>query len=482
MTRLRAAVALAAVLAVSGCTSGSPPAPSPSASAVSPPAAAAGSFQPGAPGAGDPYFPTYGNGGYDVASYQLKLRYDPAGNQLTARATIRATATVNLSRLNLDFTGLTVQSITVHGMAAASARDQGELVVRPARGLSRGAGFTVDIAYGGQPGPIDPKLGAGGFLHSNGGAIAVGQPESASTWFPVNDHPSDKATYAIEVTVPEGLSAISNGVLEDRTTAAGWTTWRWAERSPMASYLATLAIGRYRVTTGEHGGKPVLTAVAASLPAGGTADRAIARTVEISDFLATQFGPYPFDAYGGIVVDDARVGYALETQSRPVYGPAFFRGGGDASWVVAHELAHQWYGDSVSLQRWQDIWLNEGIASYAEWLWAEHQGGRPVQQAFQEEYQRTGPEVWQVPPGDPGAGQLFSRSVYKRGAMTLQALRLAVGDAAFFRILKTWAAEKRDANATTAEFIAVCERVSGKSLRTLFDAWLYQKSRPPLPP
>jgi aminopeptidase N len=175
------------------------------------------------------------------------------------------------------------------------------------------------------------------------------------------------------------------------------------------------------------------------------------------------------------------VGYALETQSRPVYGPAFFRSNGDATWVIAHELAHQWFGDSVSLRRWQDIWLNEGLASYAEWLWAEHQGGRPVQQAFQDEYRRSGQDVWQVPPGDPGAGQLFSRSVYKRGAMAVHALRLAVGDAAFFQILKTWAAEKRDANATTAEFIAVCERISGKSLRALFDAWLYQKSRPPLP-
>jgi aminopeptidase N len=299
---------LAVVLALAGCTSGSPRS-GPSASS-SPSSAAAAGFQPGAAGAGDPYYPTYGNGGYDVASYGLKVRYDPAGNQLTATATITATATADLSRFNLDLAGLTVRSVTVDRAPATSSRDKNELVITPRRGIARGTRFTVDIAYGGQPGPVSPNLGAGGFLHSDGSggaAVAVGQPESASAWFPVNDHPSDKATYAIEVTVPAGVSAISNGVLAGRSTTGGWTTWRWREQAPMASYLVTLAIGRYRVKTGEHDGKPVLTAVAESLPEGGSADRALARTTEITDFLATQFGPYPFDAYGGIAIDDERV-------------------------------------------------------------------------------------------------------------------------------------------------------------------------------
>ncbi len=496
--RRAAAIALVtAILAVSGCTNHSPSgtghtAPASSAGIASAAGdanagAGSGQFRPGDAGAGDPYYPTYGNGGYDVASYRLVLRYDPPGNQLTARATITATATADLSRFNLDYAGPTIQSVTVDGAAARSVRDGKELVVTPGRGLASGSRFTVEIAYGGQPGPITDN---GGFLASAGrpgdgsaaGAVAVGEPESASAWFPVDDHPSDKATYAIEVTVPDGYAAISNGVLAGRRNSGGWTTWSWAEHSPMASYLVTLAIGRYRVSTAEHAGKPVVTAVAATLPAGGAADRAMARTTEISDFLATRFGPYPADAYGGIVVDDERVAYALETQSRPVYGPAFFRdSGGDQSWVVAHELAHQWYGDSVSVRRWQDVWLNEGFASYAEWLWAEHQGERSVRQAFEDEYRRAGDEIWQVAPGDPGVAKLFGSSVYKRGAMTLQALRLAVGDDTFFRILRTWAVEKRDGNATTAEFIAFCEHASGKDLGPLFDAWLFQRSRPALP-
>ena len=432
----------------------------------------------GLDGIGDPYFPSHGNGGYDVASYTLKVRYDPATDQLKGAATITATATEELSRFNLDLAGLTVSSVRVDGARAENERKDNELVVVPATVLGKDARFTVEVDYSGVPRPISsPSLGDNGFSATPDGAIALGQPESASTWFPVNDHPLDKATYDIEVTVPAGVSALSNGVPLGVDTADGWSTWRWAERTPMASYLTTLVIGDYRVVNGTHGGKPLVTAVASSLPQGGAAEQAMARTGEVADFLATKFGPYPFQAYGGIVVNDDRIRYALETQSRPVYGAVFFRGGPELG-VVAHELAHQWFGDSVSLRRWSDMWLNEGFASYAEWLWEEHAGGRPVQRNFDTEYAATD---WSRPALDPGPTDLFGRAVYKRGALVVHALRLTVGDEAFFQILKTWTAEKRDGNVTTDDFVAVAERVSGKPLRALLHSWLSDRQAPPVP-
>ncbi|MFV2099939.1 M1 family metallopeptidase [Micromonospora sp. LOL_024] len=438
-----------------------------------------GGFRAGSVDLADPYVPGSGNGGYDVAHYRLGVRYDPADDRLTGRAEVSATATQGLSRFNLDLAGLDVSAVSVDGAPAEHRHADNELVVTPARGIVAGSSFTVDVTYAGVPEPIaDSVLGSGGFQHTDDGAVALGQPHSAATWFPVNDHPSDKAAYDIEVTVPDGLAALSNGVPGERTSADGWTTWRWAERSPMASYLTTLVIGDYQVEIGDHAGKPLVTAVPEGLPATGPEAASMARTGEIADFLATCFGPYPFESYGGVVVADARIGYALETQARPVYGPGFFRDGEPNYSVVAHEMAHQWFGNSVALARWGDIWLNEGFASYAEWLWEEHDGGRSAQRNFEIQYAATD---WSRRTLDPGPGQMFSTAVYKRGALTVHALRRTVGDDAFFEILRTWTAERRDGTATTADLVALADRVSGRSLGAFFDTWLTGTAPPALP-
>ncbi|MGC4744244.1 M1 family metallopeptidase [Micromonospora sp. DT201] len=436
-------------------------------------------FRPGAADAGDPYVPGSGNGGYDVTHYGLDVRYDPSTDRLTGRAVITATATQDLSRFNLDLAGLDVGAVTVGDARADHRRGDGELVVTPRDGLPRGRQFTVTVDYAGVPTPVvDGELGSGGFLHTADGAVALGQPDSAATWFPVNDHPSDKASYDVAVTVPDGLAALSNGVPGPKSSADGWTTWRWSEHAPMASYLSTLVIGDYRVVVGTHAGLPMVTAVAASLPPAGGAATSLARTGAIADFLASRFGPYPFDSYGGIVIADDRIGYALETQSRPVYGPAFFTDDRPNLSVVAHELAHQWFGDSVSVGRWGDIWLNEGFASYAEWLWEEHDGGRTVQRNFELQYAATD---WTQPSVEPGRERMFGAAVYKRGALAVHALRRTVGDEMFFRILRTWTTERAAGNATTADLVALAERVAGRQLRPLFDAWLVGGSAPTLP-
>ena len=471
----------AAVILLAGCPAakpGGPTSPTPGGTG------AAVEFAPGAPGLGDPYYPKAGNGGYDVGHYALDVRYDPDTDQLTGHAVITATATSNLASFNLDLHGLTVDDVTLDGGVVKYTRDGDELTIATGSGLPKGKEFTVDVRYHGVPELYGGAVPGGVFAARKGkqaddGAVAIGEPFVAASWFPVNDHPRDKATYQIRITVPGDLAALSNGVLEGKQPAgSGDTTWAWSESSPMASYLATMVIGDYRVRESTHKGKAVVVAVDADLPQ--QVDSQLARTPEVVDFLETQFGPYPFAAMGGIAIDDPRIRYALENQSRPIYSSTFF-GGADASWVIAHELAHQWFGDSVSVNDWKEVWLNEGFATYAEWLWSQHWGGQTPQQTFDRLYAQAGNAMWRTPPGDPGADDPFVNSVYDRGAMTLHALRMTVGDSAFFEIIKTWAAEKRNANATTPEFVALAERISGQQLDALFLAWLYGETRPPRP-
>ncbi|MEV4510208.1 M1 family metallopeptidase [Dactylosporangium sp. NPDC049525] len=442
-------------------------------------------YLPGAPGIGDPQYPTDGNGGYDARHYNLAVRYQPATHHLDGHATIIATATQNLSRFNLDFMDLTVEDVTVNGRRATWSRHADELVVTPARGLPVGRPFVVDVRYQGVPRTFSvPEIPLESlFMPTDDGAIVAGEPQSGASWYPVNEHPQDKATYTVAVTVPAGLTALSNGVLLGSTTRDAWTTWRWASTSPMASYLSTIAIGRWRIDQHTHDGRQSIIAVDETLPPT-LADDAVARTDEITDFLESQFGPYPFEANGAIVEKHEPLLFALETQTRPIYPASFFADGPNPfdDNLVAHELAHQWFGDSVSVRFWRDLWLNEGFATYAEWLWSEHDGVMSAREWFNLFYDTPVEDgFWSPPPYDPAAENPFVVSVYQRGAMTLHALRLRIGEAAFWRTMRAWTAGHRHGNASTPDFVALAERESGQSLGAFFAAWLSGAQKPPNP-
>ncbi|MFG1607554.1 M1 family metallopeptidase [Actinoplanes sp. NPDC049265] len=453
-----------------------------SATLAATPAYAAPAGHPGAPGLGDPYFPLDGNGGYDARHYDLAVRYAPETDVLTGVATIRARATESLTSFNLDFDGMTIRAITVDGRPATWSRAGQELTVTPRRTLRRGGTFVTRVSYDGVPKKIvDPDLGDGGAFTTDDGVVILGEPDVAAAWFPSNDHPLDKASFSIRLTVPAGTEAISNGTLAGRATRSGWTTWAWEQPEPMATYLASAVVGQFDLTTYRKNGLFFLDAIDPKLSPelAANARATFAREPEFIQFMSGVFGPYPFKAAGGLVDSTGEWGYALENQGRPIYTPGDFstREAGDS--VVVHELAHQWFGDSVALGRWSDIWLNEGFASYAEWLWSEHEGLGTAQENFDQAYARPATSsLWKLKVADPGAPNIFSGAVYTRGAMALHALRLTVGDQVFFKILRTWAQQNRGGNGTTAKFIAHAERVSGRQLDALFTTWLYTAAKP----
>ncbi|MFF9128311.1 M1 family metallopeptidase [Streptomyces sp. NPDC014889] len=428
----------------------------------------------GAPGVGDPYFRYQGNGGFDVRHYDIAFSYDPATRRMNATTTVTAVATQKLDRFDLDFRGPDISMLTVNGTTAGFQRDGQELIITPGSSLPSGRVFTVVVKYAGVPPVItDPDGSIEGWVPTDDGAFVVGEPQGAPAWFPGNDHPTNKATFTFHATVPEGTTAVGNGRLLSQTTASGWTTFVWDSTEPMATYLATVTIGKFEITESTTpSGIPIYTAVDPRLVKRSAA--AVAQIPDIIDYYRQTFGPYPFSSTGAIIDYAPNVGYALETQTRPVFCDV----PSNAVGTMAHELAHQWFGDSVSVRHWSDIWLNEGFATYSEWLWSEHTGGMTAQKLFEQAYAGGKQSFWKITIADPGVVDMFSDPVYDRGAMTLHALRGKVGDAAFFQILRQWVQAYRYGNATTTDFIKLSEKESGMDLTSFFGVWLYQKGKP----
>ncbi|MFJ3905304.1 M1 family metallopeptidase [Streptomyces sp. NPDC090025] len=441
--------------------------------------ASAADFTAGAPGIGDSYYPASGNGGYDVSHYDLRLKYQPSTDLLEGTATLLATTKQNLSRFNLDL-GLKVSEVRVNGRVAKfTASGDHELEVTPAAPLPKGTAVTVVVRYAGKPSEV--KIGGWtAWARTPDGAVAAQEPDSAVWWFPSNDHPLDKATFDVSVLVPDGTQAISNGTLQSQSSKLGWTRFNWRSDKPQATYLATLAVGKFDITTDTTAnGLPVLNAYSKDLGANAGAARAsIERTTEVAEWLESVYGPYPFSALGGYV-PNVTSGFALETQTRPFYSPRQFANGANVS-VVVHELAHQWYGDSVSVADWKDIWINEGFARYSQWLWSEKEGEGTARELADYVFQTRAADdpFWTVKPGDPGADNQFDIAVYDRGALALQALRDEVGDEKFFAVLKGWPKRYAYGNAKVGDFVKYAEKVTGKPLAELFDTWLYQPVKP----
>jgi aminopeptidase N len=431
---------------------------------------------------GDPYFPHDGNTGYEVKNYKLDLSYEPGADQLRGNATISATTTQDLSSFSFDF-GLDTSGVTVNGTPADFKTADGKLVVTPKSAVAANSPMTVAITYSGVPSKVRMH-GEHDWYATPDGAGSVAEPHYAAFWYPCNDHPSNKATWDVSVSVPNGTAAISNGNLVSSQQVGDRTFWKWSSGKPLATYNSFMAIGRFTVkNTTTPDGHTFFRAYSQRLSTtemkNATSD--IEQTPDVIAWESSLFGPYPFAVEGGVAIDAGDENDAEEFQTKPVYSDVFKH---DDIGDIVHENAHQWFGDAVSPKSWKDIWLNEGFARYTEWLWDEHVGKKSAAQAADHDYNNydSGDKFWKTAPGDPGAKKLLDDPVYERGAMTLQALRSTVGDPTFFTILKHRVSEHLYGNDSTDEFIALAERISGKSLRSLFDTWLFSTSRPDNPP
>ncbi|MFB6708273.1 M1 family metallopeptidase [Streptomyces sp. NPDC056333] len=438
-------------------------------------------------GIGDSLFPHLGNPGYDVLSYDIGFTYHGNNKPLDAVTTIDARTTEPLDRINLDFARGSVRAVDINGQRADFAAADEDLVVEVPGRLPAGVPLHITVRH-----TSDPRgdQNSGGWLRTSDGLAMANQADAAHRVFPSNDHPADKAYFTFRVTAPRELTVVANGLAAGKVRDGSSTTWTYRTAHPMATELAQVSIGRSTVLerTGPHG-LPVRDVVPAADAK--ALERWLKKTPGQLEWMERQVGRYPFETYG-LLIADTKTGFELETQTLTLFERSVFTSGIYPEWYVeslmVHELAHQWFGDSVSPRAWSDLWLNEGHASWYEARYAEEHAKRPLERRMRDAYTRS--DSWRAaggPPARPAAPapgekiSIFRPSVYDGSALVLYALRKEIGEPAFDRLERRWVSTHRDSTATTKDFVRLASQIAGRDLTTFFHSWLYGAKTPPMP-
>ena len=426
----------------------------------------------------DSYLPKNGNAGYRVSRYELDLEYKVAINRLSGSATITAVTLTGLQELTLDLSdALTVSKVSVNGKRAAHfACHDRKLRIRLQSKLATGAAMSILVRYGGSPRPFRSLWGDVGFEELTNGALVAGQPNGAASWFPCDDHPSAKAAYRIQISTENPYRVVANGKLVSRQARAARTTWTYEQPEPTSTYLITLQIGMYEISRLAKTPVPMQAALPERLRHNFGHD--FARQPEMMELFVELFGPYPLANGYTIVVTDDVLEMPLEAQGISIFGANHCDGSRASERLIAHELAHQWFGNSVTARRWRDIWLHEGFASYAEWLWSEHSGGPGAEELGRHYQERLRESPQDLLLADPGPRDMFDDRVYKRGALTLHALRRRLGDEKFFALLIDWTTRYRHGSVITEDFTGLAATYCDESLQQFWDVWLYSTQVP----
>lgn len=425
---------------------------------------------------GDPYLCWAGGAGYDALSYDVHVSVEPDTAQITGHADVVVRLTADVDAVHLDL-GLEASAVTVDGAPADFTQDGLDLAVPTEATVDDQV--TISVDYSGVP-ELDSDMGEA-VMRRGSEILLADEPAGPVAWMPLNSHPSDPATFRVAVSVPRDVEAISVGRLLSNgpdPQAPGRDLWVWAPDEPVVSYTIMLAVGQYELDGPRDvtvGGQTVQYVSAAPAGDGAAATLAwLSHSIEAADALTEFAGAYPFTSLGGMVPPMATNWGALETHGRPVYDPSVYRY--DLDEVITHELSHFWFGNKVTLARWDDIVINEGLATYSEYA-ADVTGRNLTPHEFLESVYNDRSMDWNQALSDPGPGMdTFSPKVYDGGGAAVQALRQRMGDAAFLAFIQAWA--EQEGPRSLEQFRQMAQEYSPTDVSGLLTAWFDGMQRP----
>jgi len=447
----------------------------------------------------DPNAPGLGNGGYDAQHYHIDMafalapptnieegaEYDPADAEVRVEATttIDVVATADLTEIAFDFTGSTVTAVSVDGAAAEYEREPTELIVTLPEAVRSGESLSVEVTYTGAPGTIDSRVARVevGWVGTPEGTWHVrSDPDGAHRWFPANDHPSDKATFRFDIRVPIEYAAAASGVLEREYSGIESSSYRWSVDEPIPPSSATVVLGALQLVPVEQSSLASVVEIRHLLPADMVdyPPAALRGITDMISFFEARFGPYPYDAFGVAVVDSANIGLGTNTWAIMTREQLEDN---DAELAIVSRLVRHWFGDSLTPASWSDVWLSTSIVRYAEWIWIERDlGDRAADAVASAARRNVGNSGW-PPPTEPRPGDAYVGSVFLHGAITLHAIRLRMGDAAFYDMMAMFYDTYAGGTASTEDLNRSVLTEGGSEIRYLYDTWLAADELPGFP-
>ncbi len=417
--------------------------------------------------------------GFDVQSYEITLNINHAAHQISGNVYATVLAEENLSSIPYNLVGLNVISVLVNDELAPYTHSNG--IINISLNISAGETFTTQVFYSGTPQLSGPPYNIG-MIFSTNTVFTVSDPDAARYWWPCYDHVWDKAIVHLRITLRSDWKVAANGIRELVVdNGNGTSTTFWHGQHPMTTYLACITCGPYVEINQSAGDVPIQNFVMPNQYNNALVD--LANLPAMIDFYSQIFGPYPFEKYGNAVVSMSTYG-AMEHQTMTTLGNYIITGTGAYELVIAHELAHQWFGDAVSFLTFADVWLSEGFATYSEHLWVDKTQGwqaacNYVASSYHQYYlnwEGSSPQIIY----DPAFNSYFAPPSYEKAASVLHMLRLKLGNDQFFQLLQTWFATYKHGNVVTAEFQAMAEDISGQDLGQFFSQWIFSAGIPSL--